>query len=52
MDSVSITSIPGTVTAVVTAVVTIASVAANFVKPDSTVGKILHWFALNFKVGK
>ncbi len=38
--------------AAITAVVTFFSIAANFVKPDSALGKILHWFALNFSVTK
>ena len=33
-------------------VVTIASFLANVVPPDTKVGRVLHWVALNFKVGK
>lgn len=32
---------------VVTAVVTVASIAANFIAPWTWVGKVAHWLALN-----
>lgn len=38
-----------TITAYITAAVTIASILANFVPQHTIVGKVLHWIALNIK---
>ncbi len=31
------------------ALITIFSVLANFIPKETVVGKVIHWFALNFK---
>lgn len=37
---------------IATSVVTVFSVLANFVKADTKLGKLINFFAINFKVNK
>lgn len=49
MEQVCFDQAPAVVATIVTGLVTVASVVANFVKADSVLGKIVHYLALNIK---
>lgn len=52
MEPICISETPAVVGGIVTTVITLAAGFANFVKPDTLLGKIVHFIALNIKVGK
>lgn len=52
MEQVCLSGLPEVVGGIITTIVTVASVVANIVKPDSIVGKIVHFAALNITANK
>lgn len=54
MEEVCISGVPGLIVTILGGLVTIvtSSVFANFVKPDTALGKVVNWVALNIKTPK
>ncbi len=54
LGQICITGLPGWVITIVAGAtsVFVSSVFANFVKPDSKIGKVTNWLALNIKTTK
>ena len=52
MEQICLSNAPEMMGGAVTAIVTIASLAANLVKSDTTLGKVIHTLALNLSVKK
>lgn len=52
MEQVCLNGLPEIVAGVVTGIVTVASIVANIVKPDSVLGKVVHFLAINLMTTK
>jgi hypothetical protein len=52
MEQVCLNGLPEVVGGVITAIVTVASIAANLVKSESMLGKIVHFLAINLTATK
>jgi hypothetical protein len=52
MEQICLNGLPEMIGGVVTGIVTIASIAANIVKSDTLLGKIVHFLAINLTATK